>query len=124
MATLVSLRLAAAGYAPPAIGLVGAAYFAGLIAGSLTVGRVIRQVGHIRAFAAFVSVLTASTLAYAIHQSLPFWAALRLIDGLCVAGVYASLRLPALDFHTVFILAFFLYITMAFASVRRMLAED
>lgn len=92
MATLVSLRLAAAGYAPPAIGLVGAAYFAGLTAGSLTVGRVIRQVGHIRAFAAFVSVLTASTLAYAIHQSLPFWAALRLIDGLCVAGVYVCLE--------------------------------
>ena len=39
-------------------------------------------------------------------------------------GPVASLRLPALDFHTVFILAFFLYITMAFASVRRMLAED
>lgn len=46
------------------------------------------------------------------------------VPAMCVAGVYASLRLPALDFHTVFILAFFLYITMAFASVRRMLAED
>jgi MFS family permease len=92
MATLVSLRLEAAGYAPLAIGLVGAAYFAGLTVGSLTVGQVIRRVGHIRAFAAFVAVLSASTLAYAIHQDMPFWAGLRLIDGLCVAGVYVCLE--------------------------------
>lgn len=45
------------------------------------------------------------------------------VPSMCVAGVYATLRLPALDFHTVFILAFFLYITMAFAAVRRLLAE-
>ena len=46
------------------------------------------------------------------------------VPAVCVAGVYATLGLPALDFHTVFILAFFLYITMAFSSVRRMLSED
>lgn len=45
------------------------------------------------------------------------------VPSMCVAGVYAALRLPALDFHTVFILAFFLYITMAFSSVRRMVSE-
>jgi hypothetical protein len=46
------------------------------------------------------------------------------VPSMCVAGVYAALRLPALDFHTVFILAFFLYITMAFSSVRRMISEE
>lgn len=45
------------------------------------------------------------------------------VPAMCVAGVYATLGLPALDFHTVFILAFFLYITLAFSSVRRLLAE-
>ena len=45
------------------------------------------------------------------------------VPAMCVAGVYAALGLPALDFSTVFILAFFLYITMAFSSVRRMLSE-
>lgn len=92
MATLVSLRLAGDGHSPLGIGLVGAAFFAGLTAGSLTVGRVIRRVGHIRAFAAFVCVLSASTLAYAIHQGMLFWAGLRLLDGLCVAGVYVCLE--------------------------------
>lgn len=92
MATLVSLRLEGAGYPPFAIGLAGAAYFAGLTAGSLTVGRVIRQVGHIRAFAAFVALLSASTLAYAVHQQIVLWAGLRFADGLCVAGVYICLE--------------------------------
>ncbi len=45
------------------------------------------------------------------------------VPSLCVAGVYAALGLPSLDFHTVFILAFFLYITVGFASVRRMVSE-
>ena len=45
------------------------------------------------------------------------------VPAMCVAGVYAALGLPALDFSTVFILAFFLNITMAFSSVRRMLSE-
>jgi hypothetical protein len=46
------------------------------------------------------------------------------VPAVCVAGVYAMLGLAVLDFNTVFILAFFLYITMAFASVRRMLSEE
>src|SRR5690606_18952493 len=49
-------------------------------------------VGHIRAFAAFVSVFSVSTLSYAIHMDPVLWAALRLIDGLCVAGVYVCLE--------------------------------
>jgi MFS family permease len=49
-------------------------------------------VGHIRAFAAFVSLLSASTLAYALVQYPLFWACLRLIDGICVAGVFICLE--------------------------------
>ncbi|MFC7554107.1 MFS transporter [Pseudoroseomonas wenyumeiae] len=52
----------------------------------------IRPVGHIRAFACFVSLLSASTLAYALYQSVGLWAALRLIDGFCIAGVYVCLE--------------------------------
>src|SRR3546814_16567344 len=46
----------------------------------------------IRAFAAFVSLFSASTLAYAIYQDTVFWTALRFIDGLCVAGVFVCLE--------------------------------
>ena len=56
MTTLVSVRLERAGSSAMVIGLVGTAYFAGLVVGSLRAARVIRRVGHIRAFAAFVGM--------------------------------------------------------------------
>ena len=39
----------------PLIGLVGTAYFAGLTVGSLRIGRLVAEVGHIRSIAAFIS---------------------------------------------------------------------
>lgn len=45
------------------------------------------------------------------------------VPSVCVASVYAGLRLPALDFSTVFVLSFFLYILLAFTSVKRMVGE-
>jgi len=92
MSALVSLRLQDAGYHPTLIGLVATAYFGGLTVGSLRVSRIIVRVGHIRAFAAFVSLLSASTLAYSVHQNVVFWGALRFIDGMCLAGVYVCLE--------------------------------
>jgi len=92
MPTLVSVRLEAAGTGAGVIGLVGSAYFAGLTLGSLQAATVIRRVGHIRAFAFFVSLLSASTLAYALYEAAGLWAALRLVDGFCVAGVYVCLE--------------------------------
>ena len=92
MSTLVSLRLERADSGNLVIGAVATAYFAGLVLGSLRAGSVVRRVGHIRAFAAFVALLSASTLAYVLYQDAMFWAALRLVDGLCVAGVFVCLE--------------------------------
>ncbi|HEV7288042.1 MFS transporter [Sphingomonas sp.] len=92
LATLTSVRLERAGSSALFIGVVGTAYFLGLVIGSLRVSRLIRRVGHIRAFAAFVSLFSASTLTYAIHQDPVLWAGLRFVDGLCVAGVFVCLE--------------------------------
>ncbi len=92
LATLISLRLERAGSGTMAIGMVATAYFGGLVLGSLRAGGVVRQVGHIRAFAAFVALLSASTLAYALLAHPLFWSMLRLIDGVCVAGVFVCLE--------------------------------
>lgn len=92
MATLVGVRLEAAGSSALTVGAVGTAYFAGLVAGSFKAGALVGRVGHIRAFAAFVSALSASTLVYAIHRDPMLWALLRFNDGLCVAGVYVCLE--------------------------------
>lgn len=50
--------------------------------------------------------------------------ALCAVPSVCVAGVYAAVGVPALDFTTVFVLAFFLYILLAFHSVRNMMIES
>ena len=92
MTTLVGVRLERAGSSELLIGLVGTAYFAGLVAGSLRVSGLIRRVGHIRAFAAFVAFVSASTLAYAVYRHPLLWAVLRLGDGVCIAGVYVCLE--------------------------------
>ena len=92
MSTLIAVRLEQAGNSALVVGVVGTGYFAGLVAGSLKAGLLVARVGHIRAFTAFVSLLSASTLSYAIHPEPAFWSALRLIDGFCVAGVYVCLE--------------------------------
>ena len=88
LSTLVGLRLERAGSGTMIIGLVATAYFGGLVIGALRAGAIVRRVGHIRAFAAFVALLSASTVTYALIQHPLLWGALRLIDGLCVAGVF------------------------------------
>lgn len=92
MNTFISVRLERAGSSTLAIGLVGTAYFAGLVAGSLHAPALLRRIGHIRAFAAFVAVLSASTLSYAIHRGPLFWGSLRIVDGICLAGIYVCLE--------------------------------
>lgn len=92
LATLISLRLERAGSSTLVIGAVATAYFGGLVLGALRADLVVRRVGHIRAFASFVALLSASTLAYVLLQDPLFWAALRLIDGICVAGVFICLE--------------------------------
>ncbi len=92
MATLVSLQLEASGTSPLLIGPVATAYFVGLTVGSLRVTPVIQRVGHIRAFAAFVSLFSASTLAYATYENAAFWAGLRFVDGFCMAGVFVCVE--------------------------------
>ncbi|WP_257558183.1 MFS transporter [Sphingobium sp. CFD-2] len=92
LATLISLRLNRAGSGTMTIGIVATAYFGGLIIGSLRAGNLVRRVGHIRAFAAFVALLSASTLSYALWTEPLFWMLLRLVDGICVAGVFVCLE--------------------------------
>lgn len=88
LSTLIGLRLERSGSGTMIIGLVSMSYFCGLVIGASRNGAIVRRVGHIRAFAAFVALLSASTLTYALVQHPLLWGILRFIDGLCVAGVF------------------------------------
>lgn len=92
LSTLVALRLQAADQPALVVGAVATAYFAGLAVGSVLAFSVVAVVGHIRAFTAFVSLFSATSIAYAIHLDPLFWTLLRLIDGFCMAGVFVCLE--------------------------------
>lgn len=92
LTTLVSVRLQASGTEPLVIGLIATSYFGGLAAGAIRIGRLVERIGHIRTFAVVVSLLSVSTLAYSLAERPLLWAALRFVDGCCVAGVYVCLE--------------------------------
>lgn len=89
---VLPLRMAAGDYPVMLIGLVMAAYYAGLAAGGLHGKRIILWVGHIRAFAAFAAVLATATLAYPVAFTAPAWVVLRLVNGFCIAGLIATIE--------------------------------
>lgn len=92
LSTLLAVRLEAAGASAGIIGLVATAYFGGLMLGSMRVERIISRIGHIRAFAAFVTVYSATSLTYAIIGNPGVWTILRFIDGFAMAGVFVCLE--------------------------------
>jgi MFS family permease len=86
------IRMGVAGYSAATIGLVMAAYFAGLIVGSLCGQRLIGGIGHVRAFAAFAAVASAAALVHALWLAAVPWAVLRFASGLCMAGLFATIE--------------------------------
>nr|WP_279347118.1 MFS transporter [Govania unica] len=90
--TLVPLWAADAGYSRVTIGLLWSAYAAGQMAGSIYCGRIIAEVGHVRAFAALAAGVAAMTLLYAFAPTPVIWMLLRLTHGFLIAGVYMSVE--------------------------------
>lgn len=92
LSTLIAIRLESAGVPSLIIGLAATSYFTGLTLGSLRAELLIARIGHIRAFAAFVTVFSASSLVYAILELPTVWIVLRFIDGFAMAGVFVCLE--------------------------------
>ena len=49
--TLIALRGAQEGFSPALIGFIGTAYFGGFLIGCIAITRIMKAVGHVRAFA-------------------------------------------------------------------------
>ncbi len=88
MFTLLGIRMSLDGVPGAVIGLVGSAYFAGMLAGTLWCGRVIRRVGHIRAFTVFAAVASIGALLHTLIGPAWVWAGLRAAMGLSSAGLF------------------------------------
>ena len=74
------------------IGLLGSAHFVGFFLGCWWAPRVMGDVGHSRAFAAFVAIGTIGTLAHMVVVDPYAWAVMRMLTGFCVAGCYTIIE--------------------------------
>lgn len=86
--TLIPLRAAAEGWTPFEIGIIGSAYYVGFVAGCVAAPYVILRAGHIRAFAALVSLCAAVSLMQAVVVAVAPWILFRVLFGATFAGLY------------------------------------
>ncbi|MDI5933158.1 MFS transporter [Halomonas kalidii] len=88
LATLITLRLDAAGESPVVIGWVSSAYFIGLALGAMFNDRLLLRIGHIRAYGSFASLVAVTVLLQGLWLEPVSWFVLRLIGGWATVGVY------------------------------------
>ena len=79
---------AALGFSKSQIGLMGSAHFLGFFIGCWWAPRLLGEVGHSRAFAAFVAAGTIGILAHMLAVNPLAWSLMRMAIGLCTAGCY------------------------------------
>ncbi|MDW7746977.1 MFS transporter [Halomonas sp.] len=88
LATVITLRLDAAGESAVVIGWVSSAYFIGLALGAMLNDRLLLRIGHIRAYGSFASLVAVTVLLQGLVAEPWAWFALRLIGGWATVGVY------------------------------------
>ncbi len=90
--TFVSIRLEMSGFDVEVIGLVTSALYIGILIGSLKASRWISLLGHVRSFVLFAGTSAALVLLQAVWIDPWYWAALRLIGGICMAGIFVVIE--------------------------------
>ena len=92
VAPLDAISGAALGFTKGEIGLMGSAHFFGFFIGCWWAPRLMGEVGHSRAFAAFVAAGTISILAHMLLVTPLAWSLMRMASGLCTAGCYTIIE--------------------------------
>lgn len=92
MSVLVPIRAQLERFSQIDIGWVGSGYYAGLVVGCFICPRIIARVGHIRAFTAFTATATTVPLILVTIIDVWAWWALRLLNGICLAGLFMAIE--------------------------------
>ena len=87
LGTLIALRGRLEGFDTDLVGLMGACYFAGFFVASFSAARLIRSIGHVRAFTALAAIGAVAPLVMAMVPNAWVWMALRVISGFCFAAL-------------------------------------
>lgn len=88
--TLIGVRGGIEGFSTFELSVISSAYFAGFLIGSRVASNLIREVGHVRVFAALGSFMSAGLIAFPIVLEPWAWVLIRLLLGFCLSGVYVS----------------------------------
>lgn len=90
--TLLALRGSGEGFSDQTLGLLGSAYFAGFILGTWLCPRLIRRMGHVRAFAFLAAAEAVSVLIHALLVDPITWLILRVVTGVALVGIYTVIE--------------------------------
>ena len=86
--TLLGLRATLEGFPALLTGAIMSCYYVGYVLGTFVALPLVRQIGHIRVFAALAAVASMAILVQGSFVNPLVWAAMRLVSGLCFAGIY------------------------------------
>ena len=86
--TLLGLRATLEGFPTPVTGVVMSCYYVGYVLGTVVAPPLLRQIGHIRVFAALAAIAAVAILVQGCFVNPWAWGAMRLISGVCFAGIY------------------------------------
>ena len=86
--TLLGLRATLDGFPTLVTGIVMSCYYVGYVMGTVIAPPLLRQLGHIRVFAALAAVASVAILIQGGFVNPWTWGAMRLVSGLCFAGIY------------------------------------
>ena len=90
--TVIPLRGSLEGFSTNTLGLIGSTYFLGFFLGTFVAPRLIRRMGHIRAFAFFGASVAVCILLHAVVVHPWVWMALRVLTGVGLVGFYAVIE--------------------------------
>ena len=92
LTTLLTIRLSMEHVSAQWIGFISTAYFAGLILGSFINIPLILRIGHIRAYAAYASLLATLCLLHGLFVDPMIWSGLRLLGGIATGGLFVVIE--------------------------------
>jgi MFS family permease len=83
---LLPVRGTAEGYETTTLGLLGTTWATGFVLGCITAPKLVRRIGHVRAFSGFISVIAIIALLTDLIVDSTWWVVLRAVTGFCTAG--------------------------------------
>ncbi|GAB5468162.1 MAG: MFS transporter [Rhodospirillales bacterium] len=87
-----ALKLNGAGVSAATIGLVQSAFFLGFLFGCLTIKKLLRRSGHVRAYAVLGALAACTALLQALVFDTAVWILARMIYGFAMAGIFTTIE--------------------------------